>query len=58
MIDGNFPPKKLMRVYNGLRQLYSSVAQSTIYALSTPPGRSAIAVIRVSGPSTRKAITP
>lgn len=42
-----------MRIYHALRQVFSS-SHSTIYALSTPPGRSAIAIVRVSGPSTRK----
>ncbi|MGB1826531.1 MAG: hypothetical protein ACPHLN_08810, partial [Candidatus Puniceispirillaceae bacterium] len=29
--------------------------QDTIFALATPPGRSAIAVIRISGPSAHAA---
>src|SRR5271155_1426127 len=41
-----------MRIFHCLRQRY----HSTIYALSTPPGRSAIAIIRVSGPSTQKVV--
>ena len=44
-----------MRIYPALRRAYSA-SYSTIYALSTPPGRSAIAIIRVSGPSTRKVV--
>lgn len=47
--------------YQSLRQPTLSDAQrKTIYALSTPPGKGGIAVIRVSGPDTRsvwKALT-
>ena len=48
---------KGMRIYGALRNI-SSFGQSTIYALSTPPGRSAIAIIRVSGPSTKSVPFP
>ena len=44
-----------MRIYPALKRAYLA-SHSTIYALSTPPGRSAIAIIRVSGPSTRKVV--
>lgn len=33
-------------------------ADSTIYALSTAPGRAAIAVVRVSGPASTSVWTP
>jgi tRNA modification GTPase len=45
-----FHPRKTLPEYGNIEKIMSQAGYKTIFAIATPPGRSAIAVIRVSGP--------
>lgn len=49
--NANVLSRKWVRYQHGLHQPALPLVDDTIYALSTVPGRSAIAVIRISGPA-------